>query len=102
AGLRVRLTDQPFGQPLGRRRMTEVWRRQTRWARLRRACFPLFFVPEILGGAVLPLVAAGYVAHSAGVSVAGTVAALALAWYGAEAALIKVACWHLTPLYPLH
>src|SRR5499427_4614992 len=27
AGLRVRLTDLPFGQPLGRRRRTEVWRR---------------------------------------------------------------------------
>ncbi len=102
AGLRVRLTDAPFGQPLGRRSMTEVWRRQTRWARLRRACFPLFFVPEILGGALFPLVAAGYVAHAAGIPVAPTVAGLAAAWYGAEAALVKVARWHLTPLYPVH
>ena len=80
AGLRVRLVDGPFEQPLGRRSLKEVWRRQTRWARLRRAGFPLFFVPEILGGAVLPLSAAGYAAHGAGLSVAGTVAALALAW----------------------
>jgi ceramide glucosyltransferase len=101
AGLRVRLVDRPFEQPLGRRRLTEVWRRQTRWGRLRRACFPKFFVPEILGGAVFPLGAAGYVAYVAGVSVAGTVAALALAWYGAEAALVKTARWHFTPLYPL-
>jgi ceramide glucosyltransferase len=101
AGLRVRLVDRPFGQPLGRRRMTEVWRRQTRWARLRRACFPLFFVPEILGGAVFPLAAAGYTAHAAGVSVPATIVALALAWYGAEAAMVKLARWHFTPLYPV-
>jgi ceramide glucosyltransferase len=102
AGLRVRLVDAPFGQPLGRRRMAEVWRRQTRWARLRRASFPLFFVPEIFGGAVFPLLAAGYAAHAAGVSTAGAVAALAIVWYGAEMALMKIARWHLTPLYPLH
>jgi ceramide glucosyltransferase len=102
AGLRVRLVDGPFEQPLGRRTLKEVWRRQTRWARLRRAGFPLFFVPEILGGAVLPLAAASYAAHGAGLSVAGTVIALALAWYGLEAALAWAVRWHLTPLFPLY
>ena len=102
AGLRVRLTDAPFSQPLGRRSMKEVWRRQTRWARLRRACFPLFFVPEILGGSVFPLAAAGFVAHEAGFPVLGVLAVLGCVWYGAEVALIKVAGWHLAPLYPLH
>jgi ceramide glucosyltransferase len=102
AGLRVRLVDGPFEQPLGRRSLKEVWRRQTRWARLRRAGFPLFFVPEILGGAVLPLGAAGYAAHSAGLSVAGTVAALALAWYGLETALVWAVPWHLSPLFPFY
>jgi ceramide glucosyltransferase len=101
AGLRVRLTDPPFGQPLGRRRLTEVWRRQTRWGRLRRACFPLFFAPEILGGAVFPLTAAGYLAYAADLSVSVTVTGLALAWYGAETVLVRVARWPLTPLYPL-
>jgi ceramide glucosyltransferase len=80
AGLRVRLTNPPFGQPLGRRGMTEVWRRQTRWARLRRHCFPLYFAPEILGGAVFPLIAAGYLASASGLSVSGTVAAFTLLW----------------------
>jgi ceramide glucosyltransferase len=102
AGLRVRLTDRPLGQPLGRRTFLEVWRRQTRWARLRRACFPLFFAPEILGGAGLPLIAAAYAAHGAGISVTGTVGALAFAWYGAEMALARIARWQVTPLYPLH
>ena len=102
AGRRVRLVDGPFEQPLGRRSLKEVWRRQTRWARLRRAGFPLFFVPEILGGAVLPLSAAGYAAHGAGLSVAGIVAALALAWYGLETALVWAVRWHLSPLFPFY
>jgi ceramide glucosyltransferase len=102
AGLRVRLTDGPFEQPLGRRSMKEVWQRQTRWARLRRACFPLFFAPEILGGAIFPLLAAGYAAEAAALSGPLTVAALVGVWYGAEMALARVAGWHLSPLYPLH
>jgi ceramide glucosyltransferase len=102
AGLRVRLTAPPFEQPLGRRGMKEVWRRQTRWARLRRSSFPLYFVPEIVGGAVFPLIAAGYAAGAADISVFGTVVALALAWYGAEIALAKAAQWPLPPLYGLH
>jgi ceramide glucosyltransferase len=101
AGLRVRLTAPPFEQPLGRRRMIEVWRRQTRWARLRRSSFPLYFAPEILGGAVFPLIAAGHMAFATGISVFGTVAAVALAWYGAEIALAKATRWHLGPLYPV-
>ena len=46
-GLNAHLVDQPFQQPLGRRRLKDVWYRQVRWARLRRATFPLFFLPEI-------------------------------------------------------
>jgi ceramide glucosyltransferase len=34
AGLTVRLVDRPFEQPLGYRTALEVWRRQSRWARL--------------------------------------------------------------------
>ena len=101
AGLRVRLTAPPFEQPLGRRRMMEVWRRQTRWARLRRSSFPRYFVPEIVGGAVFPLIAAGYVAGAADVSVLGTIVPLALVWYGAEIALAKAAQWPLPRLYAL-
>jgi ceramide glucosyltransferase len=101
AGLRVRLAAPPFQQPLGRRRLTEVWRRQTRWARLRRSSFPLYFVPEIVGGAVFPLIAAGYAACAADVAVFATVAPLALVWYGAEIALAKVAQWPLPPIYAL-
>ena len=37
AGRKVRLVAQPFPQPLGHRSASEVWNRQLRWARLRRA-----------------------------------------------------------------
>ena len=50
AGLRVRLVDAPFEQPLGFRSARDVWRRQVRWARLRRDSFKLCFLPEILAG----------------------------------------------------
>ena len=45
-GLRVRLVDGPFGQPLGVRTLKEVWRRQVRWARLRRVTFKSLYAPR--------------------------------------------------------
>jgi ceramide glucosyltransferase len=54
-GKKVHLVSAPFEQPLGKRRLHEIWSRQGRWARLRRVTFPLFFAPEILLGAVPPL-----------------------------------------------
>jgi ceramide glucosyltransferase len=52
-GLHVHLVGMPFAQPLGRRSLHEVAARQLRWARLRRATFPLFFLPEIVAGPLL-------------------------------------------------
>jgi len=100
AGLRVRLVDAPFEQPLGFRSTKDVWRRQVRWARLRRDSFKLFFVPEILAGAVWPLVAAAFIAFQSDLPLAG-VPALAAAWYGSEAILAWVAGWHLSIRSPL-
>jgi ceramide glucosyltransferase len=99
-GLRVRLVDAPFKQPLGRRRASEVWHRQVRWARLRRASFKLYFLPEILAGAAWPLAAAAFAAVQSDVSLAG-VPALAAIWYGSEALLAWAAGWHLTVRSPL-
>jgi ceramide glucosyltransferase len=102
AGLKVRLVDSPFEQPLGRRSMAEVWNRQIRWARLRRACFPGYFAPEILGGSLPALMTAASLAAAADVSVPGTVLSLAILWYGAEMFLAATAGWHVSRLYPLH
>jgi ceramide glucosyltransferase len=96
AGLRVRLVDAPFRQPLGYRSAAEVWRRQVRWARMRRATFKAYFIPEILTGSLLPIGAAAAAAAAAEASVVGAVTALALVWYAGEAALARAAGWHLT------
>ena len=49
-------------------RAAEVWNRQLRWARLRRASFLLYFLPEILSGGVLPMIAVAIVANGLGLS----------------------------------
>ncbi len=96
-GRRVHLVDHPFDQPLGRRRAAEVWARQLRWARLRRASFPLLFLPEILVGGALPSLALGLAATEYGVGVTGAVALFLLTWSGAEAALAWRVGWRLSP-----
>jgi ceramide glucosyltransferase len=101
AGLKVNLVDAPFGQPLGRRNAAEVWARQVRWARLRRASFMRYFLPEAASGATLPMIAAGFLAATAGLPVAASIAAFAALWYGAELALARAAGWPLSWLSPL-
>ncbi|HWF95193.1 MAG TPA: ceramide glucosyltransferase [Xanthobacteraceae bacterium] len=100
AGLRVRLVDAPFEQPLGRRSAAEVWRRQVRWARLRRTSFKACFMPEILAGGLWPLLAAIFAVAHSDLPLAG-VPTLAAVWYGCEAALAWAAGWHLTARSPL-
>jgi ceramide glucosyltransferase len=92
AGLRVRLAQKPFPQPLGHRTMIEIWNRQLRWARLRRVGLKAYFIPELLSGGLFPLVAALFIAVLGGFSLYW-VSALFVAWYGAEAVLAKAAGW---------
>lgn len=95
-GLSAHLVDRPFQQPLGQRRLKDVWARQLRWARLRRATFPLYFAPEILTTSLLTLAAAGVAAPVLGVSAALAVAVAAAFWYGSEALLAFAAGWPLS------
>lgn len=91
-GLKVRLTDEPFPQPLGRRRLGEVWRRQLRWAALRRASFPLLFYPELLAGGLFPFLA-GLVLTAAGLLPPLALPLLVAIWYGAEFAFNRAFRW---------
>jgi ceramide glucosyltransferase len=100
-GLNAHLVDQPFQQPLGLRRLKDVWSRQVRWARLRRATFPLFFVPEILTTSLFTFAAAGLAAPQFGVNVVCAILATAAFWYGAEAILALAAGWPLSWRMPL-
>lgn len=100
-GKRVRLVDRPYPQPLGQRRWREIWDRQVRWARLRRATFPTYYVPEILTGAVAPVAAMAAAAPAFGLDPAAAALGLAAFWYAVEAALAKAAGWHLSALSPV-
>ncbi len=102
AGLKVRLVDRPFAQPLGRRSAAEVWNRQLRWARLRRASFLLFFLPEVFSGGVVPMIGVAFLASAFGLPVTLGVASFGALWYGAEMALAAAAGWPISPLSPLY
>lgn len=99
-GLKVRLVTEPFDQPLGRRSLITVWRRQLRWARLRRASFPLFFLPELLAGGALPILTlAGLTA--AGICSPLTFMLYVLAWYGGEMLLSRAFHWRMGRMTPV-
>ena len=85
----------------GVRSAGQIWSRQVRWAKLRRATFPVFFLPEVLSGACAPLLAAAYAAEALDVSGVGVAAALGAVWYGCEALLARAAGWHMSALSPL-
>jgi ceramide glucosyltransferase len=97
----VRLIDRPLAQPLGRRGAAEVWNRQLRWARLRRASFFGYFLPEIFSGGVLPMIGVAILANAFGWPVALSVTAAGALWYGGEMALAAAAGWHASPFYPV-
>ncbi|MBK9080995.1 MAG: glycosyltransferase [Rhizobiales bacterium] len=96
AGMRVRLAGPGFGQPLGRRAWRDVWGRQLRWARLRRASFPAIYAFEILAGSLPPAALATAAALAWGAtdaeSVAAALATLA-AWHAIEAAMARAIGW---------
>ncbi|GEO85651.1 MULTISPECIES: ceramide glucosyltransferase [Alphaproteobacteria] len=99
-GLKVRLVTEPFDQPLGHRSLNAVWRRQLRWARLRRTSFPLFFAPELFAGGALPIAAlAGLTAT--GLCSPLTFALYVLAWYGGEMLLSRAFHWHMGRMTPV-
>jgi ceramide glucosyltransferase len=100
-GLKVRVMDSPFVQPLGRRGAMQVWGRQVRWARLRRITFPAMFLPEILTGSFLPMVAGLYFAAVEGLSLLLVAALLWAIWCGAEAMMARCAGWHFSWRMPL-
>lgn len=91
-GRRIRLAG-PFPQLVGPRTAMQVWKRHVRWARLRRASFPLHFAPEILAGLLPPLLALMLGLHSLGQDVITVAAAFAVLWYVPELVLLRMAAW---------
>lgn len=100
-GFRVRLVGAPFEQPLGARDRRQVLDRQVRWARLRRATFPLCYAPELMTSSVAPLGAAVIAAPLLDLDAAAAAALVAVVWFGTEALLARSAGWHVSLLSPL-
>jgi ceramide glucosyltransferase len=94
-GCKVSLVRSPFPQPIYRRTFNEVWQRQVRWARVRRAGFPALFALEIVSGGFLPLAATAVLAALGAVPMLAIPAALAV-WYGLEWAVATRAHWPTT------
>lgn len=95
-GLDAHLVSHPFQQPLGSRKLKDVWARQLRWARLRRVTFPMHFAPEILTTGLLTIVAAAFAAPEFGIDIWASAALAAVFWYALEALLACVAGWPLS------
>jgi ceramide glucosyltransferase len=100
-GYDAHLVSEPFQQPLGARKLKDVWARQVRWARLRRVTFPLQFAPEILTTSLVMIVAAALAAPDFGLSPWVSAALAAVYWYAIEALLSLVAGWPLSWRSPL-
>jgi ceramide glucosyltransferase len=92
AGLKVRVLKEPFPQPLGRRSPREVWLRQLRWARVRRAGFPALYMAEMFSAAALPFAVVAGLAFTGTLPPAAAIAYPVL-WYGAEWSLARRAGW---------
>lgn len=96
AGRQVRLAG-PFPQLIGRRSFRQVWQRQVRWARLRRASFPLLFAPECLAGGLPPAIALLFGLQHGGLASTGAVLGFLAAWYLPEMILLRIARWPGSP-----
>ncbi len=91
-GLKVRLTAMPFAQPLGNKSFKAVWRRQARWAKLRKDSFPAFFYLEILSGVVFPALCLFLACYFSGLSYSLLLFYFVL-WYLTEFLVTSVVGW---------
>lgn len=91
-GQSVRLAG-PFPQLIGPRNFTQMWQRQLRWARLRRASFPALYLPEVLAGLLPPFAAFIAGASLAGLPLTLCVPAFLALWYLPETVLCRLARW---------
>ena len=96
----ARVVDEPFTQPLGQRRLVDVWQRQLRWARMRSLSFPGLYCAELPAGGLPPFLL-GCLLAGVDALAWGGVAAMMLVWYGAEALLAWAFGWPLRLRSPL-
>lgn len=89
----IRLVSPAFPQPLGMRPLKSVWSRHLRWARLRRATFPLLFAPEIFSISLMPFAAIWIAATLSQAPAPAWLFLYAMCWYGADLATARALGW---------
>ena len=99
-GERIALVAPPYAHPVGHRSLPAVWKRHSRWAKLRRATFPVMFAAEILTGIVPILTALGCLSWAADTSPLAIVPPALVLWYLPEAWLARRLGWTLGPWSP--
>ncbi|MDO5704458.1 MAG: ceramide glucosyltransferase [Paracoccus sp. (in: a-proteobacteria)] len=85
-GLSVRMVPRPFAQPLGIRPAGAVWKRQARWAQLRRDGVTAVYAAE-------PLVSPVVLSVLLALSWPAAILPFLLIWYGGEWVLARRAGW---------
>lgn len=91
-GLHVRLLGDLLPQPIGDRTFKDVWKRQVRWAMVRRMGFPALYAAEILSSSAVPLILSIILAAVCAIPWV-CVLALAVFWFGLEWLLAWAARW---------
>jgi ceramide glucosyltransferase len=99
--MNVRLVDMPFEQPLGDRTLREVYARHARWARLRRATFPLHYAPEFMNGSFMAAVLGAIAATQTDLNPALVAALIVTALHGGEMMLARICGFTLDWRTPL-
>jgi ceramide glucosyltransferase len=92
-GLRTVLADRVTRQPLGVRRLGEVWERQLRWKSIWRVQVPLVFAISVFGSALLAAVAGAAAAPLIGLSPLTIAAATLACWFLLETCLCLFQGW---------
>jgi ceramide glucosyltransferase len=98
--MKQRLAQRPVAQPIGRRDFPTIWRRQVRWARLRRTGYPGIFAAEPCVWGLVAFIAA--IALTIGGALpAWALAAIFVGWYALEGILTIGAGLPFSPTMPL-
>ncbi len=92
-GLRTVLADRVTRQPLGGRRLGEVWERQLRWKSIWRVQVPVVFVISVFGSALLAAIAGAAAAPLAGFAPLTIAAGTLACWFLLETCLCVFQGW---------
>jgi ceramide glucosyltransferase len=95
-GLRTVLADRVTRQPLGLRRLDDVWNRQLRWKSIWRAQVPAIFAISLFGSALLAAAAAALAAPLLHAPPEALAVATLIGWFFIEALLCLLKGWPLS------